>query len=758
MVYGERALKILRNAVGIFLTLGISAAHAQALEAARSSAEILWDRYGVPHIYAPDDTSAMRALGYAQMTNHAEQVLLNIASARGEYAAFFGPGAGDRNVESDIDVITNDIPARARRWLKSGGSEQRALLKAFTQGANDWAQRNRATLDPAIARVLPVRESDALALYQLAIHYSFMGARGYANAAAWKKGKAVAGLSSGQFGSNAYAVSPARSATGEPMLVGNPHIDLGASGPQSSNGFPLARKGLFQWMEAHIVVGDAKNPGPNFTGVSFVGVPVLAIGFNDHLGWSHTVNAAQNVDVYDIALRDEQYRFGDRRLKLKERPAGVTVCAFGGSSCVQKDFTVAYSVHGPVIARRADGHALAMRVAGLDTDRPVLQYWRMAAASNLKSFEKAFSMLQMPYFNLVYADRSGRLLYVDGGVRPVRSSGDYDSHRGVLDGSDPRQLWTRTVPYARLPRVLDPAGGFIQNSNDSPWTSTFPAALRKADYPAWLTFDLMDLRPQQSAMALIAKPKLSAADMLASKQSTHMVLADRWLPDLFEIARQAENTELKEAVEVLSRWDRKADAESRGAVLFDRFREAYVNSSAPTPNSTPTTPPSLFAVPYDPSRPLETPVGIGDRSGALNALVHAVRALRAEGRALDVPWGEMHRVVLTQRDETYRNPRIVGEAPSSGSMDAYGGLRLVKYTPRDEQGVARANAGEGWTQFVTFGSNGARGEVLLVYGNATRPGSPHVADQLPFFTEKRLRPSWRTRDEVEANTIRRERL
>lgn len=751
-------LKILRNSIGFCLIIIVAAAQPPVASAGEQSAEVLWDRYGVPHIYAPDETSAIRALGYAQMTNHAEQFLLNVATARGEYASFFGPGADNRNVGSDIDVITNDIPERARSWLKSGGNAQRVMLKAFAQGANDWAERNRASLDPAIARVLPVRESDALALYQLAIHYSFMGARAYANAAVWKQGKTVAGLSSGQFGSNAYAVSPARSATGETMLVGNPHIDLGASGPQSNSGFPLARKGLFQWMEAHIVIGDAQHPKTNFTGVGFVGVPVLAIGFNDQLGWSHTVNAAQNVDVYDIALKDGEYRFGDRTRKLRERPAGVTVCAFGGSSCVQKDFTVSYSVHGPIIARRADGHALAMRVAGLDTDRPVLQYWRMASAANLKTFEKAFSMLQMPYFNLIYADRSGHLLYVDGGVRPVRPSGNYDSYRGVLDGGDARQLWTKTVPYARLPRVLDPVGGFIQNSNDSPWTSTFPAALRKDDYPAWLTFDLMDLRPQQSAMALHVKPKLSAVDMLASKQSTRMILADRWLPDLLEIIRQSKNPELQEAAEVLSRWDRKADAESRGAVLFDRFREVYVNSSAPTPNSTPTTPPSMFATPYDPSRPLETPVGIGDRSRALNAIVHAVRALRKEERALDVPWGEMHRVVLTQRDETYRNPKVVGEAPSSGSMDAYGGLRLVKYTQRDQQGVARANAGEGWTQFVTFGSNGARGEVLLVYGNATRPGSPHVADQLPFFTEKRLRPSWRTREEVEANTIRREQL
>lgn len=719
-----------------------------------SATEILWDNYGVPHIYADDAQAAYYAFGRAQMENHAELLLLNVASARGRYAEYFGAGKNDENVRSDMDVLTNSIPERAEQWLASGGEEQRALLSAFADGVNDWAESNRDTIDPAIARVLPIKPSDSLALYQLSVHYSFMGARAYTNAKAWQAGQKRAEISNSAFGSNAYAITPKKSATGNAMLIGNPHIDLGAVGPQRDNGFPAARKGLFHWMEAHLVI-----PGKtNFTGVAFVGSPLQAIGFNDNLGWSHTVNAIQNADVYDLKLEDgDKYRFGNQTLALTKRPASLKVCDFGTDQCEARSFTIASSVHGPVIARRGDSHALALKIAGLDTDRPALQYWRMMTASNITQFESAFSMLQMPYFNVIYADRDGHIMHVDAGQRPVRPWGDYDTYRGILDGSDPRLLWKETVAWNKLPQVRDPVGGFVQNSNDSPWTSTFPAAIKPSQFPAWISFNLMDLRPQQSALALLTKPRLTMDDLVTAKQSTRMILADRWLPDLIPLARKSGDADLLAAAKVLESWDRRADTDSKGAVLFDRFRVAYVATDAPPPpNGNPTTPPEMFRTAFDPARPLETPVGIGQPERAVLALREAVQSMQKDKLPLDIEWGAIHRIALTGRDKSWRNPRELANYPSAGSMDAYGGLRLVKYVPSPADGKMRAAAGEGWIQAIEFQPDGAKAQVLLVYGNASRPGSPHIVDQLPLFAEKALRPAWRDRRSIEANLSRRE--
>src|ERR1700736_6563656 len=96
-----------------------------------AKAEILWDKFGIPHIYGPDLLTVVRGLGYAEMENHAETILMNVASARGRSAEYFGPGAGNANTNNDITVRTEDIPRRARAWLETGGVEQAAIIQAF---------------------------------------------------------------------------------------------------------------------------------------------------------------------------------------------------------------------------------------------------------------------------------------------------------------------------------------------------------------------------------------------------------------------------------------------------------------------------------------------------------------------------------------------------------------------------------------------------------------------------------------------------
>ncbi|MDQ6703192.1 MAG: penicillin acylase family protein [Pseudomonadota bacterium] len=80
-------------------------------------AEILWDQFGIPHIYGPNLLTVVRGLGYAEMENHAETILLNVASARGRSAEYFGPGASNANIQNDITVRTEGIPRRAQFWL-----------------------------------------------------------------------------------------------------------------------------------------------------------------------------------------------------------------------------------------------------------------------------------------------------------------------------------------------------------------------------------------------------------------------------------------------------------------------------------------------------------------------------------------------------------------------------------------------------------------------------------------------------------------
>jgi acyl-homoserine-lactone acylase len=278
-------------------------------------AEILWDQFGIPHIYGPDLLTVVRGLGYAEMENHAETILMNVASARGRAAEYFGPGASNANVQNDITVRTEDIPNRAQFWLFTGGVEQAAIIQAFTDGANEYAGRHGDTINPLFRHVVPFVPTDITAGIQNVVHFHFMPEHDNLPVliAAWQTGgisaaNAVAcsftpGCSTGTAvarsdtvgGSNGWAIAPKKSASGNAILMGNPH-------PPWGNNSPVPGLGIYQWMEVNLVIGNPEKPDLNASGVVLMGAPFIGIGYSDEIGWTHTDNTIQNTNLYELTL------------------------------------------------------------------------------------------------------------------------------------------------------------------------------------------------------------------------------------------------------------------------------------------------------------------------------------------------------------------------------------------------------------------------------------------------------------------------
>ena len=652
--------------------------------------EILWDSWGVPHIYGKDAQGLFQAFGWAQMQSHGDLILRLYGQARGRAAEYFG----EKYLDSDKYVRTMGIPARARVWYEAQNPTMRGYLDAFAAGINAYAKEHPKQINDQVKRVLPVDGADVLAHVQRVIHFTFV-----------VNPQSVASLRSrgNSAGSNGWAIAPSHSASGKAMLLANPHL------PWSD---------LFLWYEAQLTA-----PEIDAYGVAFVGMPALAIAFNNNLGWTFTVNTHDGWDAYQLTLADGGYAL-DGSVRPFESETQTLKVKQANGTLRDEQLVVQRSIHGPVVAQK-DGKAVALRVVGLDQPNMMEQIWDMARASKLSEFEAALQRLQLPMFNILYSDRDGHILYLFNGQVPIHSKGDWNYWQGIVPGDTSATLWTQTRPYRDLPRILDPPSGWLQNANDPPWTTTFPQALNPNNYPSDIAPRFMHFRAQRSVRMLMEKKKISYEEMIADKFSSHMELADRILDDLIPAARRLSGELGRQAADVLEAWDRKADANSRGAVLFAVWARMMPESN-------------WFATRWNENSALTTPDGLADAAGAVKVLEAAATTVRLLYGTLDVPWGQVARL-------RYGNVDL----PASGGPGLFGIFQVVDLAPASGGGFQQV-AGDTYIAAVEF-SNPIRAKVLTTYGNATQQGNPHIGDQLPLYARNELRSVWRTRKEIEAH-------
>lgn len=673
--------------------------------------EILWDTWGVPHIYGTTEEALFRGQGWAQMASHGDLILRLYGQARGRAAEYWGADY----LDSDRWVRTMGIPQRGAEWLAGESEEMRRNIEAFAQGMNAYAEAHPDRIADDVEVVLPVTGADVLAHGNRAIHFTFITNQGVVRQAQAVLERRVAlgpllqaldpQQRASDIGSNTWAIGPSRSESGNAILVANPHLPWGD---------------LFLFWESHLV-----GPGIDSYGTTLVGVPGIAIGFNDNLGWSHTVNTYDGADLFAVEVDGDGYRFGDDTRPFETREETLRVKEEDGSMR-EETLTVRSSVHGPVVAMDGD-RAVALRVAGLEKAGVSGQWWDMAKARDLAEFEAALSRLQIPMFNVMYADVEGHILYVFNGSVPERSEGDFRAWQGVMDGSDPTTLWTTYHSYDELPRILDPEIGWLQNANDPPWTATVPQVLDPADFPAYMSPTGMAFRPQRSANMLRADESITFEEAVAYKHSTVVEMAERIVPELVEAADFSENAAAFEAAEVLDRWDRTVDADARGALLFEAWATKWLRAGAP------------WVLAWDPDAPADTPDGLGDEELAVRLLVEAAEEVRETYGALDVAWGEVSRARVGD-----------AEVPVSGGPGGMGVFRVANFSPLRD-GVRQVTQGDSYYAVMEFGEDGVRARVLTAYGNATQGQSAHVGDQLRLYGAQEMRPVWRSREDVEAN-------
>jgi acyl-homoserine-lactone acylase len=668
--------------------------------------EILWDKWGVPHVYATDEAEMYYAFGWAQMQSHANLILRLYAESRGTGSEFFS----EKYLESDrlfhLFNLTDSAQAQYERFT----GDEKLFLDSFVRGLNDYAEANPEEIDEKFRKVLPVTAIDVLAHGKRVINLEFLSGRDVGQSFNELKEleKEITP------GSNSYAIAPAKSESGKAMLVANPHLPW---------------NDLYMFFEAHLNAPDF-----DVYGVTLVGMPVLNIAFNKNLGWTHTVNTIDASDRYVLTLEGDGYILDGEVRSFDEKSVVIKVLQ-DDSSIVDKEIKLKYSQHGPIIFEHGD-KAYALRIAGLDNDSYFYQYHKMGKSDNFDEFEDALKMMQIPMFNVVYADKAGNIMYLFNGNVPERSEGDWKFWNDKVDGTRSDLIWHSYHDYGDLPKLFNPETGFVQNANDAPWTATYPLMLNSEDYPAYMSPEPEELpasfRAQRAINLIKDDDSISFEELVDYKLDTGMEVAERLLDDLLAAVEQYPDPVAVEAAAVLRNWDGETNTDSKGAVLFARWIDKLGND--------------MYAVPWSIENPVTTPDGLKDPEKAVAILVEAADEIDIAYGSMDVAWGNVNR---------FRVGKI--EFPGNGGNHDYGVFRTMYFKAPKERNINYAFHGDTYVAVVEFGDN-VRAKVLLSYGNSTQTGNRFMGDQLEMLSENQLRDAFLSKEVVLNNLAFKEEL
>lgn len=724
-----------------------------SLEKVAKSVTIYRDKWGVPHVYGPTDYSVMFGFMYAQAEDNFWQIEDSYIQSIGRAAEAYGENAvlsanAGRSLESDLINRQLEINRLAQADYAKLSKQAKDICDAAADGLNYFLEKNPQVKPTLITKFEPwhLLAFNRFAQYQLFI-FRRLGLRpNELRASVQEVGAKTAGRSDGeieenrnktliagspvdafmsdenaaaQIGSNTWAISPKKSATGKAMLLVNPHQPFFGPG---------------QWIEGHV----HSDSGWNMSGASFPGSPFPTLGHNDNLGWSHTVNAPDVIDAweekFDDASNPLNYKYGNGYRASTEWSDTIKVKTDAGM--VERTFKMRKTHHGPVMAIR-DGKPLAVRMAAWENAGGALeQRYLMTKAKNLKEFKAAMSGLKVPMFNTMYADREGNIFYIYYGAVPKRDQ-KYDWSKFV-DGSDPGTEWQGYHPLEELPQITNPASGFAQNCNATPLLAAGEELGKDgnpdgAKFPAYMVTEKDNPRSRISRRVLSERAKFTYEDWTKAAYDTRVIEAERLIPQLaaefdkFKAADAAKAEKLAEVIAALKAWNAVSTVESVPMTVFTLW--AYTRTQSQAQQLT-------KGRPYP----------------EVDVLDYVISDLAKKWGTWKVKWGDLMRIQRVHTSgviEPFSDTKP--SFPVAGGPGDPVGIVFNFYAPEARGQKQRFGiAGHSFYSVIEFGQK-PQARSVLQFGQSADPKSKHYFDQAELFSKMQFKPAWFTLEEIKAN-------
>ena len=675
--------------------LSIVSSHSTAMA---EDVRVVRDPWGVPHVFAASNHGVGYGFGWAVGEDRLDEALSAMWTATGRRSEIDGRRGIDidrtfrlMRIAEFIEEAWDGYPAGVREIAEGYAAGLNAYMEAHPDEVPTWAE--------------PVEASWSLAVGRLVNFWPTLG-----NVNGERKGLApsLATLDFGMsdehwnpIGSNGWAVASNRTRGGSAFVAADPHMPW---------------KHEFRLYEVHLVSDDI-----DFAGAGFIGSPVPVFGRTPDVGWTWTANRPDHGDVYRLELNPgnpEQYRFGDGWRDFESRE--VVYRLPDGEEVSE---TIRWSVHGPVTRHDpAEGLAVAYWISAYGLGQPPAQFYEMIKARDLEELETAMSRGQFASFNMIAADSSGDVLYVNGGRIPRRPEGL--NARRPLDGSDPSLVWTEMIPWSELPGVRKPSVGWVQNCNNDPSTTTGTEIDPTPD--SYARGSVKPSRKSDTVRAWYLRQLLAGESNLDVERAKEILVDGTMIPhqpirDRLDVAWREhagdypDRGKIAGDVEQLLAWDGQPDVQSPLPTLFLLWLYMYADQA-------------MVSVDF-----LERSLDSLDSNEAFRMFDTLRDARRRIGKLLpfgsDLPWGLAHVIRKAGRTFSVRT----GMYPAISLMNANADLR------GSDISKMQCTIGSAYVALHEM-SDPPRSWTVTPIGQTDRRDRPYVRKVTELFAQGELKP------------------
>jgi acyl-homoserine lactone acylase PvdQ len=658
---------------------------------------IVRDDWGIAHISGKTDADAVFGAVCAQAEDDFNRVETNYLNSLGRLAETEGESKIYQDLRQKLFIDPDELKAQytaSPAWLQT-------LMNAFADGLNYYLSKHPETHPRVITHFEPWMalsftegsiggDIERVNLGQLALFYGSVEVAQTASARE-ENGEPT--------GSNGMAIAPSNTTGRHALLLINPHTSF------------------FFRSELQMT----SNQGLNAYGAVTWGQFFIYQGFNDRAGWMHTSSGVDAVDEYleTVVTKGGRYyyRFGseDRPAVTKE----IVVPYKTPQGMAQKKFTVYRTQHGPVV-RTVNGKWVSIRLMQ-ENIKALSQSWLRTKARNYKAYLQTMEFKANSSNNTIFADADGDIAYFHGNYIPRRDT-SFDWTKPV-EGSNPATEYKGLLEVAETPHLLNPASGWLYNSNNWPWSGAGASSLKKEDYAAYVESGTESARGLHAVRVLENKKDFTLDGLIAAAYDSYLTWFEKPLPALIKAwddapASNPLKAKLAEQIALLRQWDLRWSANSVPTSLAVYFGEANRRPSDP-----------------------------------LQALATASDRLDTTFGTWKTPWGEINRFQRLTGDIVQPFSDAGPSIPVGFTSAVWGSL--ASFGARADPGTKKwyGTSGNSFVAVVEFGDK-VHAKAVTAGGESGNPASKHFNDQAERYATGNLREVYFYRDQLKGHTER----